>query len=170
MSDERLPGGSSHMQYSTRKGTIESWYHREARRAKIGKMQTVLIKCINRSDLPSKMFLRVLLARLGPSAGYPRQHGRRETVCRAYFGGFANLLSNRLPLVGVVLFDSGQQGCALFLFGQHVSLREFPDAQSARRDPPRLPRTRHSACPARSWSAKGQYMWTAVGLPCTSAS
>lgn len=49
-----------------RKGTKESWYHKEARRAKPGKMQTVFIKRINRSDLPAEVFLRVLLACLVP--------------------------------------------------------------------------------------------------------
>jgi hypothetical protein len=59
------------MRYSTREKTEESWYHKEDRPAKTGKMQTVFIECKNGSNLAREMLLRVLLTSLVLSAAGP---------------------------------------------------------------------------------------------------
>ena len=109
------------MLFGEKRAGIIRW----AQRAKPGNMQTVFI---NGSNLASKMLLRVLLARLlhvssiayshvtitTPSLSHHCEVGIQGDATAAYFCGFANLLPNRLPLVGVVLLDCGEQGCALF--------------------------------------------------------
>jgi hypothetical protein len=88
-------------------------------------------------------------------------------VGQGYLCRLANLLANDLPFVGIVLLDSGEQSCTLFLFRQHMHTK----IHISYLDPPRLLQTRRSAYPAKVVVSERQYrIAKSDNLPCTSVS
>ena len=107
-------------------------------------------------------------------SGMPQRHAGQSGsagLCGLAFAGFPTFWPMTFHLLASYSLMAASSAALCFCFVSMCTVPNTSIAQSVSRDPPRLPRTRHSACPV-AVVVSGEQHRTASGddLPCTSAS